>query len=342
MVGAGGMAGHWVRHFLPDFRNRMEIVALVDVRPDPLKASGDFLELSESRRFNTAAEAFEKVEADFCIIVVPPAFHAEGVQLASARKMDILSEKPIADTWAATVEIARMARLAGVRMQVVQNYRYTPRVAAFRKAIQDGRIGRLNYLVSRFAADYRQRNAWGAFRHEIPHTLLIEGAIHHLDQLRNLAGADCRSISGYEWRPEQESFDGEPCGLFTMAFTNETHGVYEGNCLEAGTQNSWYEEFYRAEGDDGALILDRDHVVRLIRNHPGQAPHTEEIPLEPLPYEGHKAIIDQFLLWLEGGPTPPTAIEDNIKSAAMLFGAIQASENNQVVDVQALVQEAQN
>jgi predicted dehydrogenase len=39
------------------------------------------------------------------------------------------------------------------------------------------------------------------FRHEMQHGLLIEGGIHHLDQLRNLCGADCQTITGWDWNP---------------------------------------------------------------------------------------------------------------------------------------------
>jgi len=31
------------------------------------------------------------------------------------------------------------------------------------------------------------------------HELLIEGGIHHLDQLRNLCEADCQTIAGWDW-----------------------------------------------------------------------------------------------------------------------------------------------
>jgi hypothetical protein len=34
-----------------------------------------------------------------------------------------------------------------------------------------------------YASDYRERGAWGMFRHEMRHGLLIEDGIHHLDQL---------------------------------------------------------------------------------------------------------------------------------------------------------------
>ena len=51
MVGAGGMAGNWVRTFFTPFRDRAEIVALVDVNDAALERSGDFLGLPKERRF---------------------------------------------------------------------------------------------------------------------------------------------------------------------------------------------------------------------------------------------------------------------------------------------------
>ena len=50
MIGAGGMAGSWIRGILPDFRDRLEIVGLVDVSETALADSGDFLGLDPERR----------------------------------------------------------------------------------------------------------------------------------------------------------------------------------------------------------------------------------------------------------------------------------------------------
>jgi len=339
MIGAGGMAGAWIQHFFPSFRDRTEIVGLVDVAEEPLRKSGDFLNLPAERRFRDMAEAFERVEADYCTIVIPPAFHEEAVMHAVRRKLPILSEKPIADTWEACVRIYRAVIGAGLPMQVVQNYRYTGRIRTIKKAVAAGAIGELRYAVGRFAADYRERNAWGKFRHEIPHSLLVEGSVHHFDQLRNLTEADCRTIAGWEWRPEQTSFDGECVALYLMEMTNGTRAQYEGNCLEAGWQNSWYQELYRLEGSEGALVVDRDNIVRLLRHTAGQGLRIDELPTVREKWEAHTAIIDQFLTWMEGGPAPETRLEDNIKSAAMLFGAIDASSRSAAVDVTAKLME---
>src|SRR4051794_20951694 len=247
MIGAGGMAGAWIRNFFPNFRDRMGVAGLVDVREDVLQSAADFLELPAAARFTRMDEAFEKVEADFCTIVIPPAFHEEAVLHAVRRGLPVLSEKPIADTWEACGRIYRAVTAAGLKMQVVQNYRFEPRILTMKSVLESGDLGPARYVIARFAADYRRRNAWGKFRHEIPHALLVEGSVHHFDQIRNLAAADCAQIGGWEWNPANDSFDGESVGLYVMRMTNDVRASYEGNCLEAGTQNSWHSECYRVE-----------------------------------------------------------------------------------------------
>jgi len=338
IIGAGGMAGGYVRTFFPQFADRMEVVGLVDINAEPLNASGDFLGLEPSCRFAQMEEAFDSIAADFCCIVIPPACHKQAVLLAAAHKMDILSEKPIADSWEDCVAIYRAGRDAGIKMQVVQNYRYNATMRTVKEVIATQRLGRLNYLMGRFAADYRVRGAWGMFRHEIPHGLLIEGSVHHFDMLRHLSGGDCEQIAGWDWNPPWSSFDGESSGHFLGKMTNGVIVNYEGNCNEAGVQNSWHQEMYRAECEGGAVTIDRDLVVRTWEKLP-RTMRMEEVPLQKPTYEGHLAIIDQFLTWKEGGAAPETVIEDNLKSAAMLFGAIRASEQNAVVDVAAMVRE---
>lgn len=339
MIGAGGMAGGYVRNFFPQFADRLEVVGLVDINPDPLNLAGDFLGLEPSCRFGQMEAACDAIAADFCCIVIPPACHKQAVLLAAERKLDILSEKPIADTWEDCIAIYRAARDAGIKMQVVQNYRYDATMRTVKEVIATERLGRLNYLLGRFAADYRVRGAWGMFRHEIPHGLLVEGSVHHFDMLRHLAGSDCAQIAGWDWNPPWSSFDGESSGLFLGRMANGVIVNYEGNCNEAGVQNVWHKEMYRAECEGGAVTIDQDLVVRTWEKLP-RTMRMEEVPLQKPTYEGHLAIIDQFLTWKEGGPAPETVIEDNMQSAAMLFGAIRASEEERVVDVAAMVQEA--
>jgi predicted dehydrogenase len=153
MLGAGAMGSRWIRNVWQPFGDRMEFAGLVDPNPAALHEAGDWLRLSPAARFAGAREAFATVDADFCCIVTPPAHHREAVELACAHGMDILSEKPIADTPEACAAIARVVQAAGVRMMVTQNYRYTRRILTLKQALAE--LGAVNYAVARYASDYR-------------------------------------------------------------------------------------------------------------------------------------------------------------------------------------------
>ena len=340
MLGAGGMGRAWIRQLLPRFSDRMQIVGLCDVQPDALAEAAQFLALPERARFLNLDDAFAQTEADFAIVVLPPAYHRDAVLRAAGRGMHVLSEKPIADTWEAAVDIYQVVRQAGVKMAVIQNYRYTPRILTLKRVLADGVIGQPRYIMARFAADYRVRGSWGDFRHQIRHSLLIEGGIHHLDQIRNLAGADCAWIAGQEWNPDHPSFDGECIAQYVCGMQNGVAGNYEGSCLAAAAQNSWYQEYYRIECEDGAVSVGSDQTVRLERHLGGGRLRTEELALVRPEYDGHQHVIHGALNWFAGGPPPETQLQDNIQSTAMLFAAIDASQARQTVDVQAKLRAA--
>ena len=189
MIGAGGMARGWIDRFFPSFSRRSRIVALVDIDEGALHQKADQLGLPPEARFTDFRKAFDEVEADYCTIVTPPWVHRSCIEAACRHRMAILTEKPIAGTWKDVVAAYRAVRRARVKCTVIQNYRYNPSMYTFRAVLREQRLGRINYIMGKYMADYRHHGAWGAFRHEIPHSLLIEGAVHHFDMLRNLAGS---------------------------------------------------------------------------------------------------------------------------------------------------------
>lgn len=342
MLGAGGMAGNWIRHYLAAFPERVEITGLVDVRREALASAGDFLGLPSSRRFDDMADAFEQVDADFCAIVLPPALHKEAALHAVRRRLPILSEKPLADTWQAALAIANAVTAAGVPMQVVQNYRYDRPMLTMRSILREGSLGRLNSLVARFATDYRQYDpAPGApSRTDFPHALLVEGAVHHFDMLRNLSGSDCLSLAGWDWRPPGSTSDWQSCQTYVMTMANGVRAIYEGSGTAAGEQHGWHDESYRAECEQGAVSVGRDDIVRIARYWRGRGLTIVEIPPVKVEHEGHAWIVQEFLDWLEGGPVPATVVSDNLRTMAMVFGALESSRTNQLVHVAAMLDDA--
>jgi predicted dehydrogenase len=323
---------------LPAHGERVRIAGIVDVNPDVLATARHDLALAESQCFTSMAAAYDSVVADAVAVVVPPRFHRQAIEGACARGLPILSEKPVAESWEDVRAIVRAVDGAGVPVAIMQNYRQTPRIQTLKRVLDSGRVGAVRYAVGRFAADYREHLAWGApFRHEMRHALLVEGSIHHFDQLRHLTGQDCLTISGHEWNPGAASFKGECLALYVMKMSGGAFAQYEGNGLAGGWQNSWHAEAYRLECEGGAIVLDRDHVVRVQEHQRGKGMRVEEVPTVTMPHESHAAVIGQFMDWLDGGDAPTTTLADNLQSTAMLFGAIEASATGSMVDVQALV-----
>jgi len=338
VVGCGGRGSYWTNNVLANMKNQVEVVALVDVQPEPLAQGAETHGLPESALFGDAEAAMSAVEADFALISTPPWIHEQNVRSACEHGLAILMEKPVADTLDASMRIKRMVDQAELPCVVVQNYRYSPFMLAFREAVRSGTLGRLGYLMGRFAADYNPPKSWGKrFRHEMDHALLIEGSVHHFDMLRNLTGQDCEEIFGYGWIPAWADFKGNSNGLYVMRMTGECFCCYEGSCTCEGPQNSWHKEHYRAECEEGAVIVDADNVVRIVRVDGDD--EVVELPTG-LPSEG-AAIVLEFLEYLATGVPGPTAIADNIKSVGMVFAAIECDRTGRPVNVNEMLAEAE-
>lgn len=337
LVGAGGFGSIWVSRFLPEFTDRIVIAGLVDVNTATLDRAGDALGVEPACRFTEMEDAFARVDADFCILVVQPHLRWRAVNLAVARGLPILAEKPIADTWETSLDILRLSRESGVKMSIVQNYPHTNRLRTVKRLLDERRLGRINYLAARFAADYTIDTAGGAFRHQVPNAMLFEGAVHHFDQFRNLSGADGSLVSGLQWNPPWSTFGNPPTALFLIEMTNGVVCQYELNHLAKGAQNGWHHEGIRVECEHGVVEVGADDVVRTVEHLGGGRLRTTELETVAEEPAGHPSVISDFLAWMDGGPAPETAIEDNIYTGALTFSAIEAVRERAAVDVRAKV-----
>jgi len=344
-VGTGGFGAWWCSTFLPpNIRDGLiEVVAAVDINPDALANAKEHLGLPDEKCYTDVEAAFKENPADFCTIVVPPAFHEQIVEIALAHDMHILSEKPIADTLEASVRIAKKVRLAGKKMGVTMSHRFDQDKTTLRHELRSGRHGQLDYLICRFTCDCRKFGSWGKFRHEIPDPLMVEGAVHHLDIMADFAGAKCDTIYAQTWNPPWGEFAGDSQGLVIMSFENGTRGFYEGAKTNAVTLNGWTHEYFRAECEKATLILSH----RELKYYPykankkwGEPDICETIPLLEQPKWANTWLIEKFVQWLDGGEPMETNVEDNLQSVALVFSAIESSRTGMPVKVQDFLNQA--
>jgi predicted dehydrogenase len=318
MIGGGGMAGRWVKGWTHTFGDRVKIIGLADVNPEILDTHKSDLGLSSNQLFTSFEEAISSVRADFCGVATPPQFHAPAVIAALEAGMPVICEKPIAGTLDEAKNMVRAAKKTGLPCAIIQNYRYARNKQEVVRIRQEGRLGRLQHLVGRYAPDYRKYGSWGkTWRHDMDFGMLFEGSVHHFDMLRFLSGADPETLMGFGWNPEWSSFKHYSSGLYLMNMQNGTHALYEGNSSAAGITNSWHSEYYRAEFEGGSVEIAGGPTITIHRV--GQEKEVYEAP--EIRWEGHDHLFDEFLNWLDGGPASETRIENNIISFATVIAA---------------------
>jgi len=339
-IGTGGFGGYWCRTVLSRLvqMGKIALAAAVDINPAHLTNAVNGYGIRPDLCFTDAAEAFRKVKANFAVIVVPPAHHEEMVNLAVAHDMDILSEKPIADSMEASARVYHTVTAAGKKMAVTMSHRFDQDKQTLERMIKSGEYGKLDYLVGRNTWNLRQFPRWGEFRYRIPDALLVEGTVHHFDIMRALTGSNARTVFARTWNPEWSDFQGDAQALLFVEMENGAKVFYEGAKNNASCLNGWVQDYWRAECDKATLELDRRRI-RTIAGAVGHDAVIREIPQHEQPVWMNPWLAEMFVDWLNGGPEPPNSLRDNIQCAALLFAAIESAHTKQPVDVQAYLKQ---
>ncbi|GGL38851.1 hypothetical protein GCM10009037_23150 [Halarchaeum grantii] len=348
-VGTGGQGENWCRTFLEPHvaAGRVEPVAAVDVDEDAHENAVDGLGLPPERCYTDVEGAFAAhPEADFCTVVVPPWIHEDVVDAALEHGLDILSEKPIADTLEASVRIAEKVERAGAKMGVTMSHRFDRDKTTLRREIRASRNGPLDYLVGRFTCDLREYGEWGAFRHDMDDPLLVDGAVHQLDFLADMAGETCETVYADTWKPEWAEYDGDCQALVQMRMRNGVRISWEGAKANAVGLNNWGQDYVRAECRDATLVLDDRELARHAhQEEPARwgrgDDDPEELALAEREHWSNTWLVGQFCEWLDGGEPMATNVRANLQSVALVAAAVESSETGEPVRVQERLREAE-
>jgi predicted dehydrogenase len=267
------------------------------------------------------------------------------VDMALEHDMNILSEKPIADSLETSVRIVEKVKKSGKKMAVTMSHRFDQDKTSLRSILRSGECGSLDYLICRFTMDCRKYGNWGKFRYEIDDPLMIEGSVHHLDILADMAGAKCDTIYAQTWNPRWGEFKGDSQGLVTMHFENGVRAFYEGAKTNAVGLNGWTNEYIRAECEKETLILG-NRKLESFKYNPDEAKEQkregqgEAVPLLEQKKWRNAWLIEKYVKWLDGGEKMETNVEDNLQSVALIFAAIESSRTGRPVKVQEFLEKA--
>lgn len=332
LAGCGGISGGWI-----DAATKMPDVALVgfvDINEDAAKRKrGDAK--ADSAEVGTDLKAMIKLtKPDIVFDCSVPAAHHEITTTALGLGCHVLGEKPMADSIENAKRMVAAARQAGKIYAVMQNRRYSKWILAYHQLLHEGTLGQLHTLHS----DFYIGAHFGGFRDHMKHVLVLDMAIHTFDAARKISGADPVGVFCKEWNPVGSWYAHDASAVAMFEMSNGLIYTYNGSWCSDGAGTSW-EASWRGICTKGTALWDGGGGFRAERVSKVEGFCS---PVEPVAVpepkaldfpEGHHACIRDMVTCIQQGRVPQTGCEDNIKSVAMVFGAIESADTGKFVTI---------
>ncbi len=331
LVGCGGISQAWLKAAQPV--EGLEIVGLVDLLEENARRRAAQFGLGGVEIETSLPRLLERVAPDVVFDCTVPEAHVDVTLEALGRGCHVLGEKPLADTLANARRMVAAAEAAGRVYAVMQNRRFDAGIRALRGYLDGGEIGRLTTVNS----DFFLAPHFGGFRDQMRHVLLLDMAIHTFDQARFLSRADPLAVYCKEWNPAGSWYAHGASAVAVFEMSGGIVYTYRGSWCAEGLPTTW-ESDWRLIGERGSARWDGGQGLAAEYALPSAGFQSEHKLGEIKPYTGpavggHAGLLADFVDCLRSGRTPETLAADNIKSLAMVFGAIESAEGGGVVQI---------
>ena len=191
-------------------------------------------------------------------ICTPSGLHAEQIVKAAKAKKHIIVEKPMAITKDQLEQAISAVQENGVKLEVVSQLRFTPSIQKLKKAIDEGKLGRI--LFADFgmkyyrSQEYYNQGGWrGSWKMDGGGALMNQG-IHGIDLLQYLIGgvksvyAQCRTMA--------RDIEVEDTANVLVEYENGAIGVIQGTTVaEPG-----YPRIIEITGTKGTVRVREDVI----------------------------------------------------------------------------------
>jgi predicted dehydrogenase len=269
---------------------------------------------------------------DLVLDIAVPAARLEIIRMGLEAGCDVLTEKPMATSLADARVINALAAKTGRVHAVTQNRRFKEGVRRVRATIESGVIGDITALH----ADFFIGAHFGGFRDVMENVLLLDMAIHTFDAARYMSGEEPEAVYCLESNPKASWYAHGAAATAIFEFSNGVQFSYRGSWCAEGSDTHW-DSAWRIIGTKGTVIWDGldAYKIQVVDGDEGFNRPLREVPIsapkDVSQTEDHTSVIRDFIDALDQHRAPETAGTDNIKSLAMVFGAIESSAKKQRV-----------
>jgi predicted dehydrogenase len=325
LVGLGNRGGMWAD--IVGAHTSAVLCGAVDI--DPARREAFCTRHPEVALFADIETALRGSVAEAVLLVTPPDGHLVQTGAIASAGLPLLAEKPLATDLKEAAAIVRLMERAGIPLTVGLNFRYLPVSRAIRDLVSGGSLGKPG-----FGQFIYQRNRDGLrpglnrYPLTMQHPMMLEQSIHHLDLLRFAYGREPVTVSCRTFNPSWSMYAHDANVACLIGFEGGLEATYLGTWT-GGWNELQFE--WRTDCAEG-VIIQRQLFSDLGTARTGDSELTAVNLPEARPFiDDSSALLDAFIAAVTSGTPPPCNGRDHLRSLALCFAAIEASETGRTV-----------
>jgi predicted dehydrogenase len=316
----------------------VEILAVCNRSPEKAQEVAETYGIPRAAAWDELETLLDELRPDFIDIITPPETHLDVVKMAAVRGIHVICQKPLAPTLEESQKIVSVAREAGIRFLVHENWRWQPWYREIKTQLDGDTLGELFSISVRMRmGDGWQPDAYLArqpFFRTYPRLLVYETAVHFLDAFRFLGG-EVESIYS-QLSKRNPDIAGEDAGIITATFVSGATALLDASRYNesAAVDPRYTFGTVRIDGSKGHIELDVEGGLTF--KALGQSPHAIEYKHERQGFAGdcvyglQRRFTDCMLNDL---PFESTG-EDYLKTIALVEACYESNAAGRVVKLQ--------
>lgn len=236
----------------------IELVALCDVKEDrAIERKNQYLEKFPNRKVNIYTdykEMLKKENIDLVAIATESGYHGTIAKYCLEQNVNVLIEKPMAMSLEDIDKINELAKEKNLVVSVCHQNRYNPPIQKLKKAISEGKFGKIVNCTARVLwcrdQHYYDLAPWRGTK-ELDGGTLMNQCIHNLDLLLWMMDDEVVSVKS-ERGTFLRNIEMENYGVILIRFKNGSIGLLEGSAIVYPKN---LEETISVFGETGTAIV---------------------------------------------------------------------------------------
>lgn len=310
----------------------VKLVAVCD--KDPAKAKAAAEKFRVPAWYEDAAKLFATEKLDFVDIVTTMPTHRALVGMAADLEIATIVQKPFAPNWDDCIAMVGACKSAGVPLMVHENFRFQAPLAAVRRVIDSGEIGRPHFGRVSLRTGY-DIIAGQPYLAEEEQFIILDLGVHLLDIARVYFG-EAETVYA-QTQQIRENIRAEDMATVLLRHRAGATSIVDMSYSSKLAPDPFPQTLVQIEGPRGSIDLRRDYRMTVA----SEGRSREEVVSTPLlswteePWHIVKeSVLNTQRHWVEcllAGRPPQTSGEDNLRTYALVVAAYRSAAERRAV-----------